>query len=156
MLGGDIMALVPWEPKEIRRLRNIFDEFFDFEIMPQSRSLRKKWLEGGEWSPLVDVIDKKDSIIVKAELPGVDKKDVKISLSENTLTIRGERKKEKEINKENYYCSERAFGSCSRTIALPTEVDKNKTKASYKNGTLEIVLPKVKEVKPKEIEIKPE
>lgn len=118
--------------------------------------MRKKWLEGGEWSPLVDVIDKKDSIIVKAELPGIDKKDVKIFLSENTLTIRGERKEEKEINKENYYCCERAFGSYSRTIALPTEVDKNKTKASYKNGILEIVLPKAEEVKPKEIEIKPE
>lgn len=150
------MALVPWEPKEIRHLRNLFDEFFDFEIMPQSRRLRKKWLEGGGWSPLVDVIDKKDSIIVKAELPGVDKKDVKISLSENTLTIRGERKEEKEINKENCCCCERAFGSYSRTIALPTEVDKNKTKASYKNGILEIVLPKAEEVKPKEIEIEPE
>ncbi|MHC2995685.1 MAG: Hsp20/alpha crystallin family protein [Candidatus Atribacteria bacterium] len=128
------MALVPWEPKEIRHLRNLFDEFFDFEIMPHSRHLRRRWLEGGEWSPLVDVIDKKDSIVVKAELPGVDKKDVKIFLSENTLTIRGERKEEKEINKENYYCCERAFGSYSRTIALPTEVDKNKTKASYKSG----------------------
>jgi len=150
------MSLVPWEPREMKRLRNLFDEFFDFEIVPQSRKFKKGWLEGGEWSPLVDVINKKDNIIVKAELPGIDKKDVKISLSENALTIRGDRKEEKETKKEDYYCCERTYGSYSRTIALPVEVDKTKAKASFKNGVLEIVLPKIEEVKPKEIEIKPE
>lgn len=151
------MALVPWEPKEIKRLRDLFDDFFDFELLPESRRLtRRRWMEGGEWSPLVDVIDKKDNILVKAELPGVDKKDVKISLSENTLTIRGERKEEKEIKKEDYYCCERAFGAYSRTIALPAEVDKTKAKATFKNGVLEITLPKIEEIKPKEIEIQPE
>lgn len=150
------MALVPWEPKEIRHLRDFFDDLFDFEIMPQSRRLRRRWLEGGEWSPLVDVIDKKDEIIVKAELPGVNKKDVKISLSENTLTIRGERKEEQEVKKEDYYCCERVQGSYSRTIALPVEIDKTKAKASFTNGILEIALPKIEETKPKEIEIKPE
>ena len=150
------MALVPWEPKEIRHLRDFFDDLFDFEIMPQSRRLRRRWLEGGEWSPLVDVIDKKDEIIVKAELPGVDKKDVKISLIENTLTIRGERKEEQEVKKEDYYCCERVQGSYSRTIALPVGIDKTKVKASFTNGILEIALPKIEEIKPKEIEIKPE
>ena len=151
------MALVPWEPKEIKRLRDLFDDFFDSELLPESRRLtRRRWMEGGEWSPLVDVIDKKDSILVKAELPGIDKKDVKISLSENTLTIRGERKEEKEIKKEDYYCCERAFGTYSRTIALPVEVDKTKAKATFKNGILEITLPKIEETKPKEIEIQPE
>ncbi len=150
------MALVPWEPKEIKHLRDFFDDLFDFEIMPQSRRLRRRWLEGGEWSPPVDVIDKKDIILVKAELPGIDKKDVKISLSENTLTVRGERKEEQEVKKENYYCCERVRGSYSRTIALPVEIDKTKVKASFKNGVLEIILPKTEEVKPKEIEIEPE
>ena len=151
------MALVPWEPKEIKRLRDLFDDFFDSELLPESRRLtRRRWMEGGEWSPLVDVIDKKDSILVKAELPGVDKKDVKISLSENILTIRGERKEEKEIKKEDYYCCERAFGTYSRTIALPVEVDKTKAKATFKNGILEITLPKIEETKTKEIEIQPE
>ncbi|HBY58040.1 MAG TPA: hypothetical protein DEG96_09325 [Candidatus Atribacteria bacterium] len=151
------MPLVPWEPKEIKRLRDLFDDFFDFELLPESRRLtRRRWMEGGEWSPLIDVIDKKDNILVKAELPGVDKKDVKISLSENTLTIQGERKEEKEIKKEDYYCCERAFGTYSRTIALPVEVDKTKAKATFKNGVLEITLPKKEEIKPKEIEIQPE
>ena len=150
------MTLVPWEPREMKGLRDLFDEFFDFSFVPQSRRLRRKWLEGGEWSPPVDVIDKEDSVIVKAELPGIDKKDVKISISENALTIRGERKGEQEVKKENYYCCERVRGSYSRTIALPVEVDKAKAKASFKNGILEIILPKLEEVKPKEIEIEPE
>ena len=141
------MALVPWEPREIKSLRDMFDEFFDFEIMPQSRRLRKRWLEGGEWSPPVDVIDKKESIIVKVELPGIDKKDVKISLSENTLTVRGERKEEQEVKKENYYCSERVRGSYSRTIALPVDIDKSNAKASFKNGVLEIILPKTEDTR---------
>ena len=150
------MALVPWEPREMKHLRDFFGDVFDFDIIPQSRRLRRKWLEGGEWSPLVDVIDKKDKIIAKAELPGVDKKDIKITLSDNTLTIRGERKEERETKKEDYYCCERVQGSYSRTIALPVEVDNTKIKASFKNGVLEVTLPKAEEVKPKEIEIKPE
>ncbi|MCZ2845912.1 MAG: Hsp20/alpha crystallin family protein [Candidatus Bathyarchaeota archaeon] len=150
------MALVPWEPREMKHLRDFFGDVFDFDIIPQSRRLRRRWLEGGEWSPLVDVIDKKDKIIAKAELPGVDKKDIKITLSDNTLTIRGERKEERETKKEDYYCCERVQGSYSRTIALPVEVDNTKIKASFKNGVLEVTLPKAEEVKPKEIEIKPE
>ena len=150
------MALIPWEPREVKRFRDIFDDMFDFEMLPASRRLRKRWLEGGEWSPLVDVIDQKDQLIAKAELPGVNKKDIKITLSENTLTIRGERKKELETKKEDYYCCERVQGSYSRTIALPVEVDHKKIKASFKNGVLEVILPKAEKVMPKEIEIKPE
>jgi HSP20 family protein len=150
------MALVSWEPKETRSLRNLFDDFFNFEIIPQSRSFKRKWLEGGEWSPLVDVIDEKNNLIVKAELPGMDKKDIKISLGENTLIIRGERKEEKEAKKEDYYCCERVYGTYSRTITLPVRIDKSKVKASYNNGVLEITLPKTEEVKPKEIEIETE
>jgi len=151
------MSLVPWEPREIKRLRDLFEDFFDFELMPESRRLiRRRLAEGEVWSPLVDIVDKKDNILVKAELPGIDKKDVKISIGENSLTIRGEKKEEKEVKKEDYYCCERAFGAYSRTIDLPVEVDKNKAKATFKNGILEITLPKKEEVKPKEIEIIPE
>jgi HSP20 family protein len=150
------MTLVQWKPREMKHFGNLFDEVFNFGIMPQSRELRNRWLEGGEWSPLVDVMDKKDKIIAKAELPGVDKKDIKITLSDNILSIRGERKEEKETKKEDYYCSERVQGSYSRTIALPVEVDSKKIKASFKNGVLEVILPKAEKVTPKEIEIKPE
>jgi len=148
------MALVPWEPREVRQLRNIFDDFFDFGFLPQNRNLKNKWLEGGDWSPLVDIIDEKDRIIAKAELPGVNKEDIKITFSDNTLSIRGERKEEKDTKKENYYCCERVHGSYSRTIALPVDIDRERIKSSFKNGVLEIVLPKAKESRPKEIEIK--
>ena len=150
------MTLVQRKPREMKHFGNLFDEVFNFGIMPQSRELRNRWLEGGEWSPLVDVMDKKDKIIAKAELPGVDKKDIKITLSDNILTIRGERKEEQETKKEDYYCSERVQGNYSRTIALPVEVDSKKIKASFKNGVLEVILPKAEKVTPKEIEIKPE
>ena len=150
------MTLVQRKPREMKHFGNLFDEVFNLGIMPQSRELRNRWLEGGEWSPLVDVMDKKDKIIAKAELPGVDKKDIKITLSDNILTIRGERKEEQETKKEDYYCSERVQGNYSRTIALPVEVDSKKIKASFKNGVLEVILPKAEKVTPKEIEIKPE
>jgi HSP20 family protein len=148
------MALTPWEPREISNLRDIFGDFTDFGFMPQNRTLKKRWLQAGDWSPLVDIIDEKDKIIAKAELPGVNKEDIKITLSNNTLSIRGERKKELETKKENYYCCERVHGSYSRTIALPVDIDKENIKSSFKNGVLEIVLPKAKESKPKEIDIK--
>jgi len=148
------MALIPWEPSEIRNMKNIFDDFFDMGMFPRQGRLQKRWLEGGEWSPVVDIIDHKDKIIAKAELPGVKKEDIKITLSENILTIRGERKKEEEVKKEDYYCCERVHGSYSRTIALPVDIEKENITSSFENGVLEIVLPKAKESKPKEIEIK--
>ncbi|MEA1939985.1 MAG: Hsp20/alpha crystallin family protein [Candidatus Caldatribacteriota bacterium] len=148
------MALIQREPREVKNARDIFDDLFDFGFMPQSRVLRKRWLEGGEWSPPVDIIDKKDKIVAKAELPGVNKEDIKITFSDNILTIRGERKEEQETKKENFYCCERVQGSYSRTIALPVDIDREKITSSFKNGVLEIVLPKAKESKPKEIEIK--
>ena len=150
-----VMAfLIPWEQREVSNLRNMFDDFFGSRFTPQSRTMREKWLQAGDWSPLVDIIDEKDKIIAKAELPGVNKEDIKVTLSDNTLSIRGERKKEQETKKENYYCCERVHGSYSRTIALPVDIDKENIKSSLKNGVLEIILPKAKESKPKEIDIK--
>ena len=150
------MTLVKWKPREMKSFENLFDDVFNFEMTPQSRSLRSGYLEEGEWSPLVDVLDKKDKIVVRAELPGVDKKDVKITLNDNILNIHGEKKEQKETKKEDYYFCERIQGSYSRTIALPVEVDSKKIKASFKNGVLEVILPKAEKLTTKEIEIKPE
>jgi len=86
-------------------------------------------------------------------LPGVEKKDVKISVSDNNLTVQGEIEKDKETKKEDYYCCERAYGTYSRTISLPAEIDQEKIKAIFRNGILEIILPKKPEKKPKEITI---
>ncbi|MDD2352616.1 MAG: Hsp20/alpha crystallin family protein [Candidatus Caldatribacteriota bacterium] len=148
------MDLIRWEPRE-NLMRSFFDDFFDIMNRPGGNK-RRRWEEGGIWSPSTDLIDKKDKLIARIELPGVEKKDVKISLSENNLTIRGEIEKDKETKKEDYYCCERAYGTYSRTISLPTEVDQDKIKASFKNGILEITMPKKPEKKPKEISIETE
>lgn len=148
------MDLIRWEPRE-NLMRSFFDEFFDVMGRPGSKR-RRSWEEGGIWSPATDLIDKKDKLIARIELPGVEKENVKISLSENNLTVQGEIEKDKETKKEDYYCCERAYGTYSRTISLPTEIDQDKIKAKFKDGILEITMPKKPEKKPKEINIETE
>ena len=147
------MDLIRWEPRK-HAVRSLFDDFFDMMEVPGRG--RRGLLEGSPWEPAVDLIDKKDKLIVKVELPGVDQNDVKISLAENNLTIQGEIKKDEEIKKEDYYYRERAYGNYSRTISLPIEVDKEKINAKFKNGILEVTMPKKPEVQPKEIIIEAE
>ena len=147
------MDLIRWEPRR-NLLRSLFDDFFDVVEAPGRG--RRSWFEGAMWEPAIDLIDQKDKLIAKVELPGVDKKDVKISLTENNLTIQGEIKKEEEIKKENYYYRERAYGNYARTVSLPIEIDKDKISARFKNGILEVTMPKKPEVQPKEITIEAE
>lgn len=98
-------------------------------------------------TPSVDVIDRDDDIIVKAELPGVDKKDLDISVTENTVTIKGTTSHEEKEEKGDYYRCEMSRGSYSRTLSLPADVDEKKSKAKFKNGVLELTLPKLKKSK---------
>lgn len=144
------MDLIRWEPRD-RFIRSFFDDFFELMDRPEGR--RRRWEEGGIWSPAIDLIDQKDKLVAKIELPGVEKKDIKISLSENNLTVQGEIERDREAKKEDYYCCERVFGKYSRTISLPVEVDEKNIKAIFKNGILEITMPKKLERKVKEIEI---
>ena len=147
------MDLIRWEPRK-HAVRSLFDDFFDLVEVPGRG--RRSLLEGGLLEPAVDLIDKKDKMIVKVELPGVEQKDVKLSLADNNLTIQGEIKKDEEIKKEDYYYRERAYGNYARTISLPIEVDKEKINAKFKNGILEVTMPKRPEVQPKEITIEAE
>ena len=110
--------------------------------------------DGREWLPSLDVAETKNEIVVKAEVPGLEPKDIDISLSDGVLTIKGEKKQEKEEKEENYHLIERSFGSFFRSIRLPNEVQSDKINASYKNGVLKIVLPKSEEAKKKEVKIK--
>ena len=144
------MDLIRWEPRR-NLVRSFFDDFFDMIETPGRG--RRSWPEGIMWEPAIDLIDKKDKLIAKVELPGAEKKDVKLSLTDNSLTIQGVVKKDEEIKKEDYYFRERAYGNYARTISLPTEVDKDKISAKFKNGILEITMPKKPEVQPKEITI---
>lgn len=148
------MALMKWSPpKEIERW---FDEFLEEPFFPRMWRKFPRWRrlkELEEVSPSVDMFDKKDEIVVKAEIPGVEKENISISLSDNTITIKGEMKKEEEVKEEDYYYSERSYGSFSRSLNLPAKVQAEKIKASFKNGILEIHLPKAEESKPKEVKI---
>jgi len=107
------------------------------------------------WAPAIDLYEDKDSLVVRAELPGMKKEDIDISLRENTLSISGERRNEKKYEGSETSRQERVFGRFTRTIALPKQVDATKVKAAYKDGVLSVTLPKAEEAKPKQIEIQP-
>jgi HSP20 family protein len=107
-------------------------------------------------APAVDVFEEKDDIVVKAEIPGMDKDNIEVNLTDHTLTIKGEKKKEEEIKEENYYRSERSHGLFFRTLELPKDVHADKVKATFKNGVLEVRMPKTEEAKAKEVKVKVE
>lgn len=141
------------EGREVARFRNelgnLFSRFFDLDF-PSGR----EWFSDGPWSPKVDVADGKKRITVKAELPGVDIKDIDVSLDGRILTIKGEKKQESEEKEENCHRMERSYGYFSRSLEVPSEVDQDKVDASYKKGILQIVLKKTKSAETKKIEIK--
>jgi HSP20 family protein len=105
------------------------------------------------WAPAIEVFEKEDKFVVKAELPGMKEEDIDVSVVGDTLTIKGERKAESEVKEEDYYCCERSYGSFSRSIALPSSVDAKKIEASYEDGVLEVSLPKAPGVKPRKISV---
>ena len=105
------------------------------------------------WSPAVDIFETENEIVVKAELPGVDRKDISLNLENNVLTLKGERKFEKETKEENYHRIERAYGGFSRAFSIPATVDEEKIRADYQDGILRIALPKKEQVRPKQIRI---
>jgi HSP20 family protein len=145
------MAIARWRPfKDVVSIQDemnrLFDDFFGRPV------LKTAWTEG-VWSPTVDVSEDKDNVIIKAEMPGMSREDVKISIQDNVLTLKGEKKQEKEEKDKNYHRIERSYGSFCRSFQLPTSVKSDKIKAAYKDGVLSITLPKTEEVKPKEIPI---
>jgi HSP20 family protein len=104
--------------------------------------------------PAIDLYEEKDQVVAKAELPGMEKNDIEVNIADHQLTIKGEKKKEEETKNKNYYRSERSYGSFCRSIELPADVDIDKAKASFKNGVLEIHLPKTEEAKKKPTQVK--
>ena len=102
----------------------------------------------------MDVYEEKDDLVVKAELPGIEKENIDVNISHRVVIIKGEKKKEEEVKEKNYFRSERSYGSFVRTLQLPTDVQTDKVKAAFKNGILEIRLPKTEEAKRKEIKVK--
>lgn len=128
-------------------LRDEMDRLFDFSYPSRDTGLFSGW------SPALDVYDDKDSFVVSAELPGMKKEDINISLHEGVLTISGERKHERENKEGETFRSERYFGKFQRSVTLPARVDASNVKASYKDGILWVHLPKSEEAKPKQIDV---
>lgn len=139
-----------WE----REMDRMMEDFFGRRMRPW---WPERWFRTNELevtAPAVDVFEEKDDIVVKAELPGMDKENIEVNLGDHTLTIKGEKKKEEEIKQENYYRSERSYGTFLRTVELPKDVRADKIKASFKNGILEVRMPKTEEAKAKEMKVK--
>lgn len=113
-------------------------------------------MEGGELSPVVDIYEDDNSFVFEADLPGFNKEDLKIDISNNVLTISGNRKLEREESKDKYLRVERSYGSFARRFTLPNTVDSEKVDAKYKNGVLTLRLPKKEEALPKSIDVKVE
>lgn len=150
------MAIVRWEPfRDLLSLQDRMNRMFDESYRGVSRGTGsdEDWALGGSWAPAVDIYEQDGNIVLKAELPGVDAKDVDIRLENNVLTLRGERKLDNEVKRENYHRVERSYGSFTRSFTLPTVVDQEKIKADYRDGVLRVTLPKREEAKPKQISI---
>jgi len=148
-----VWELTPWRPFEFDRIRREMDRLWDSFL--EGRPM-KRIEEGGEWLPSLHVSETKNDLVIEAELPGMAPKDIDISLSDVFLTIKGEKKQEKEEKDENYHLIERSYGSFTRSVRLPREVQSDKITASFKNGVLRVTLPKSEEARKKEIKIKVE
>jgi len=151
-------SLTRWQRPEFSiwpgfgRLTNLREEIDRLFEVPLAELTRSSQLLSG-WTPAFDVYEDKDNVYVRAELPGMRKEDIDLSLHNGTLSISGERKGEEKFKDTEVYREERFFGRFQRTITLPTPVAADKIKAQYKDGILSVTLPKSEEAKPKHIEV---
>ncbi len=147
-----MMNLVKWNPRREmltlhNRMNHLFDDpFFRIGRMADDDSL-------GMWNPAVDLYEKDGHFVIKAELPGVDKDGIKIDLKDRVLTLSGERTYDNEVKEENYYRKERSYGKFQRAFRLPADVDSDKIKAEFKDGVLQVEVPKPEEHKAKQVTI---
>ncbi len=145
-------TIVRWDPyREVGTLQDRMNRLFD-EVWGRGR--REDESVTGNWLPSVDVKETRDALQIFAELPGIDPKDVEITVEGGVLTLKGSRNFEKAVEGESYHRVERAYGSFERSFTLPTNVDADKIQATYGHGVLQLALPKREEAKPKSIAIK--
>ena len=145
------MAVIRWDPfRDLNSLQDRMNRLFE-ETNRGSRA--DDPTSTSAWSPAVDIHETAAEIVVQAELPGMDQKDIELNLENNVLTLRGNRQFEKEAKNENYHRIERAYGVFSRSFSIPAVVDEAKIRAEYKNGVLTIALPKTQKAKAKQIKI---
>jgi len=138
---------LPWS---FEGMEKRFEDFFrrPFSMVSPARwpGLREA---GGEIAPSIDIYEEGDEVVVKAELPGMKKEDLEVQLTDDSITISGEKKKEEKVERKGYYRHERSYGSFARSFSLPSEVNTDDAKAEFKDGVLEIRVPKTAEAKKK-------
>lgn len=141
--------------KELEDMRRDMERLFE-EVLEPARRRRHWWPKSSERGvvvPNIDMYDRKTEIVVRAELPGAERDKIDLTITRDAITIKGEIKKDEGIKDEDYYAREISYGNFARSVTLPSEVKSEKTKATFKEGILEIVLPKKEEAKPKEIKV---
>ncbi len=134
------MRLVHWDPFQ--------------DLFPTSRRFQPLTGAGNAWTPAVDIIEQGDDLVIRAEVPGIERDAIEVKLEDNTLILSGKRVRETETDDTRTYRRERVYGSFVRSFGLPKTVDATRISATYKNGVLEITIPKVEEAKPRKIDIK--
>jgi HSP20 family protein len=143
------MKLVRLDPfREFLTLSNRLNRTFDdsFTRHPEASF--------GAWAPAVDIFERQDHVVIRAEVPGIQKEAMDVRIENGVLTLQGERKEEKEVEDVNVHLTERVYGSFTRSFSLPTTVDATRVTAVYKDGVLEVTVPKIETAKPKKVEIK--
>ncbi|HVO11522.1 MAG TPA: Hsp20/alpha crystallin family protein [Vicinamibacteria bacterium] len=147
------MAIVRWEPfRDLVSIQDRMNRIFD-DAFRGARQGDDDWALGGTWAPPVDIYEHDGNLVLKAELPGIDPKDVDVRVENNVLSLRGERRFDQEVKRESCHRVERAYGTFSRSFTLPNVVDTGNIKAEFKDGVLRVTMPKREEAKPKQIQI---
>jgi len=144
------MKLTKWDP--FREMENMFDRYTKVLNWPRGGS--QEMMTTDDWAPRVDIAETDKEFIINAEIPDVKKEDVKVMVDNGILTISGERKQEKEEKGKKFHRVERFYGSFSRSFTLPNNVDESKIEASFKDGMLNLTVPKTEETKPKALDVK--
>jgi len=147
------MAIVRWlDPfRDLTSIQERMNQIFE-DALSRSRG-RDEGLRTGMWTPAVDIYEKNDSVVVKAEIPGVEKDQISVEVKDGILTLRGERKFERDVKEESYHRIERSYGTFLRSFSLPVSVDQEKVKATFRDGVLEVELPKKEQAKPKQVKV---
>ncbi len=145
------MSIVRYDP--FRDLRSLQDEVNRLFSTNLSRAFGDEGIARGAWNPSVDIYENKDQIVLEAELPGMKREDFDLSIENNVITLRGERRFEKKDEGDNYHRVERAYGSFTRSFTLPQTVQADSVTADYGSGVLRVVMPKREEVKARRIEV---
>lgn len=146
------MNMIKWDPfKELEDVSKRLNRFFSNS--PANIESNQEMLAMADWTPAVDISETDTAYLIKGEIPGVKKENVKVTVQDGTLTISGERKMEKEENDKKFHRIERSYGSFMRSFCVPNDADESAVKAEFKDGVLDVTLPKSATAKPKTIEV---